>query len=150
MHRFGHGVKPIADKWDGLAPYRYSIAIENSQVPHYWTEKIADCFLAGTVPIYWGCPNIEDYFPSDAMIRLESLDPQRVSEQLEAEATLEGYRRRLNALREAKRLVLDDYNLFNLARNLVAERFPAEPPARIMLRPEPAKSLTGQIRQFFQ
>ena len=34
MHRFGHGVRPLADKWDGLAPYRYAIAIENSQVPH--------------------------------------------------------------------------------------------------------------------
>ena len=150
MHRFGHGVRPLADKWDGLAAYRYSIAIENSQVPHYWTEKIADCFLAGTVPIYWGCPNIEDYFPSDAMIRIESLDPQRVSEQLNAEATLEGYHRRLDALREAKRLVLEDYNLFNLARDLAAERFSAGPPARITLRPEPAKSWTGRIRQFFR
>jgi hypothetical protein len=150
MHRFGHGVRPLADKWDGLAPYRYSIAIENSQVPHYWTEKIADCFLAGTVPIYWGCPNIGDYFPSDAMIRLESLDPRLSSEQVQAEATVEGYRRRLDALREAKRLVLDDYNLFNLARNLVAERFSARPPARITLRPEPAKSWAGRILQFFQ
>jgi hypothetical protein len=119
-------------------------------VPHYWTEKIADCFLAGTVPIYWGCPNIGDYFPSDAMIRLESLDPRLSSEQVQAEATVEGYGRRLAALREAKRLVLDDYNLFNLARNLVAERFSAGPPARITLRPEPAKSWTGQIHQFFQ
>jgi hypothetical protein len=147
MHRFGHGVRPLADKWDGLAPYRYSIAIENSQVPHYWTEKIADCFLAGTIPIYWGCPNITDYFPSDAMIQLESLDPHRVSAQLKAEATVEGYHRRLDALREAKRLVLDDYNLFNLARDLVMERFSAGPPTRITLSPEPAQTWTGRMRQ---
>ncbi|NQW47660.1 MAG: hypothetical protein HQ464_07830 [Planctomycetes bacterium] len=42
MHRFGQGVKPLADKWDGLAPYRSTIVIKNSRVPHYWTEKIAD------------------------------------------------------------------------------------------------------------
>ena len=84
------------------------------------------------------------------MIQIESLDPQRVSEQLKAVATVESYHRRLDALREAKRLVLDDYNLFNLARNLVAERLSAGPPARIMLRPEPAKTWTGRIRQFFQ
>ena len=114
------------------------------------TARGRDCFLAGTVPIYWGCPNIEDYFPSDAMIRIESLDPKRVSEQLKAEATVEGYHRRLDALREAKRLVLDDYNLFHLVRNLVAERCSAGPPARITLRPEPARYWTGRIRQFFQ
>jgi len=150
MHRFGHGVRPLANKWDGLAPYRYSIAIENSQVPHYWTEKITDCFLTGTIPIYWGCPNIEDYFPSAAMIRLESLDPPRVAEQLKAQATVAGYHRRLDALREARRLVLDEYNLFNLARNIVAERFLAGPTARITLRPEPAKSWAGRFRQAFQ
>ena len=27
---FGRGFHPIADKWDGIAPYRYSIAFENS------------------------------------------------------------------------------------------------------------------------
>ena len=84
------------------------------------------------------------------MIRIESLDPHRASEQLKAEATVEGYRWRLDALREAKRLVLDDYNLFNLARDLVTARVSAGPTARITLRPEPAKSWTGQIRQFFQ
>jgi len=84
------------------------------------------------------------------MIRLESLDPRRASEQVHAEATVEGYHRRLDALREARRLVLDDYNLFNLARNLVTAQVSAGPPARITLRPEPAKSWAGQIRQFFQ
>ena len=42
MHRFGQGVKPLADTWDGLAPYRSTTVIENCRAPHYWTEKIAD------------------------------------------------------------------------------------------------------------
>jgi hypothetical protein len=56
----------------------------------------------------------------------------------------------LDALREAKRLVLDDYNLFNLARDLVIERSSATPPTRITLRPEPEKTWTGRIRQLFK
>lgn len=150
MHRFGRDVRPLADKWDGLAPYRYSIAIENSRVTHYWTEKIADCFLAGTVPIYWGCPNIEDYFPRDAMIQLESLDPRHAAEQLRAEATEESYHRRLDALREAKRLVLDTYNLFALARELATERLPSRSPTRVTLKPEPPRSWTGRLRHMFR
>ncbi len=30
------------------------IQVENSQIDTYFTEKLLDCFLTGTVPIYWG------------------------------------------------------------------------------------------------
>jgi hypothetical protein len=33
--------------------YMYSIAIENCQEDYYFSEKILDCFLTGTIPIYW-------------------------------------------------------------------------------------------------
>ena len=42
--------------------YKFSIAFENKSAPGYITEKIWDAFLAGTIPIYWGCPNIGDFF----------------------------------------------------------------------------------------
>jgi len=51
------------------------VAVENSGHDHYWTEKVADCFLAGTVPIYRGAPNIRAYFPAEAMIVIDTLDP---------------------------------------------------------------------------
>jgi hypothetical protein len=41
---WGNGFKRIPDKWDGLAPYKYSLAIENYSGLHYWSEKLADCF----------------------------------------------------------------------------------------------------------
>lgn len=115
MPRFGRGFRDLPDKWDGLAPFRYSVAVENSRHDHYWTEKIADCFLAGTVPIYWGAPNIKEYFPEEAMIVIDTLDPVEVARIIEAEATPEAYQRRLPALREAKRRVLEEYNLFEVA-----------------------------------
>lgn len=115
MPRFGRGFRDLPDKWEGLAPFRYSVAVENSRHDHYWTEKIADCFLAGTVPIYWGAPNIRDYFPADAMIVIDTLDPVEVARIIKTEATPEAYQRRLPALREAKRRVLEEYNLFEVA-----------------------------------
>ena len=38
----------------------FSICVENSSNRGYHTEKIIDAFLSKTVPIYWGCPNLEE------------------------------------------------------------------------------------------
>ena len=73
---FGRGIRYIKDKWDGLAPYKYSLAIENSSGPDYWTEKVADCFLTWTVPIYYGCTNLEEYFPKESFIRIDIGQPE--------------------------------------------------------------------------
>ncbi|MDB2522374.1 glycosyltransferase family 10 [Planktomarina temperata] len=50
------------DKLESLRDYRFHIAIENSSYDGYFTEKITDCFLAGTYPIYYGCKNLDQYF----------------------------------------------------------------------------------------
>ncbi len=42
--------------------YAYSVVIENCMEDFYFTEKIIDCFLTGTIPIYWGCPSIGKFF----------------------------------------------------------------------------------------
>jgi hypothetical protein len=49
----------LINKIDGLIDYKYSIAIENCAENNYFTEKITDCILTDTTPIYYGCPNIE-------------------------------------------------------------------------------------------
>jgi hypothetical protein len=38
----------------------FNIAIENTKYNNFYTEKIAQAFSTKTVPIYWGCPNIDD------------------------------------------------------------------------------------------
>lgn len=51
----------------------YHIAVENSQVRNYFTEKIIDCFMSRTVPIYWGCPNLGNFFNMHGVIKFESI-----------------------------------------------------------------------------
>lgn len=71
--RLGEGIHP--DKSEGIAPYMFSIAIENCLHDKYYTEKITDCFAAGTVPIYWGTSKVSEDFNEDGIIRLsDSLD----------------------------------------------------------------------------
>jgi Glycosyltransferase family 10 (fucosyltransferase) C-term len=108
---YGRGFKPIEDKWDALAPYRYSIAVENHSNPWYWTEKLSDCFLSWTVPIYFGCTRIDDYFPAEAMVRFDPSDHEAV-EKIEAVIANDDWEGRLDALAEARRRTLDRFQIF--------------------------------------
>jgi hypothetical protein len=44
--------------------YMFTIAIENTSHDHYFTEKIVNPLLYDTIPLYWGCKKIEEYFPN--------------------------------------------------------------------------------------
>ena len=53
---------------------QYGVAIENVSHRGYFSEKILDCFLLKTIPIYWGCTNISDYFNKDGVIKFGNVD----------------------------------------------------------------------------
>ena len=74
MDVMGGGYQPFEAKSDGLAPYRYSVVIENVRERHYFTEKLIDALLCKTVPIYWGCSNIDDYLDTSGMVICESAE----------------------------------------------------------------------------
>lgn len=63
--------KPLDQIVGALAPYRFSIAMENAVLDNYFTEKILNCFAVGTIPIYYGAPNIGDYFNMDGIVMLD-------------------------------------------------------------------------------
>lgn len=109
---FGHGFHDFSDKWDVLAPYQYHIVIENSTSDYYWTEKIADCFLAGTYPFYHGCTNITDYFPKETITPIDIRNFDQTMERIEQGIHNHLYEQRVEALQKAKMLVLDQYNVF--------------------------------------
>ena len=68
----GRAYQPFAKKSEGLAPFRYSIIIENVREASYFSEKLIDAFLCKTLPIYWGAPDIGEYFNADGMVVCES------------------------------------------------------------------------------
>jgi hypothetical protein len=109
---FGRAVRVIDDKWDGLADYKYSLAIENSCSPDYWTEKLADCFLTWTIPFYYGCTNLEEYFPKESFIRIDIGEPEIAIEQINAFINNNEWEKRLPALKRARELILNQYQFF--------------------------------------
>jgi Glycosyltransferase family 10 (fucosyltransferase) C-term len=44
------------------------LALENQQQDDYTTEKIWGALAAGTLPVYWGAPNIKDHVPPHSII----------------------------------------------------------------------------------
>jgi hypothetical protein len=64
----------IDNKIVALKNYKYHLVIENIQMTHYFTEKLIDCLLTGCVPIYYGAPNIDQYFNIDGFIICKSLE----------------------------------------------------------------------------
>lgn len=68
---FGRGFSTEIDlKEEGLCDYMFSIAIENASYETYFTEKLLDCFATGTIPVYYGSPNIGNYFNKNGIIDL--------------------------------------------------------------------------------
>jgi hypothetical protein len=53
---------------------QYHISIENVCQPNYFSEKLIDCFQTNTIPIYLGCPNIENFFDVRGMFIVKTLD----------------------------------------------------------------------------
>jgi hypothetical protein len=52
----------------------FGVAIENFSHRGFFTEKILDCFLLKTIPIYWGCTNIGDFFNKEGIIEFGNTD----------------------------------------------------------------------------
>jgi hypothetical protein len=70
----------IESKDDSLAEYRFHFAIENCSEPGYYTEKINDCFYSGTIPIYYGDPEIGKVYNTDGIIFLNDFRLEMMSE----------------------------------------------------------------------
>ena len=58
---------------------KFSIIIENESTPNWITEKLIDCFITKTVPIYWGAPNVGEYFDEEGILPFSNLfDLERI------------------------------------------------------------------------
>lgn len=121
LDHFGHGIRPMGDKAEALDDYRYHVAIENHLAPHHWTEKLADAFLGCTLPFYCGAPDAADYFPPESFIPIDLDQPARVAARIRAAIAANEYEKRLPFILEARRRVIEDYNMIALvARHVEA------------------------------
>jgi hypothetical protein len=85
---------PIADC---LQRYCFSIIIENTLSPKYFTEKILNCFALGTVPIYCGANEIDSFFCDEGIIRFSG--KRQLLEEIMPTLNYEYYLSKMEAIR---------------------------------------------------
>jgi len=73
---------PVSDKLAFCRGYKFNIAFENSSYPGYTTEKLMEAYVAQTVPVYYGNPNVAVDFHPESMVavRNEADIPRAIEE----------------------------------------------------------------------
>lgn len=107
-------------KLSGLLPYQYTMVLENSRQQNYWTEKLADAYLSWCIPIYWGCPNISEFFSEDTyrVIGLDS-SPADINEIIKEPIDSA----MVDQLGVERRKILNDYNIWEVVRKKIDSSF---------------------------
>ena len=109
----------VQDKYSTLAQYKFAICFENVYHPFwsrgYVSEKILDCFMAETVPIYLGCYNIEDYIPPGLFIDFRQFKDYRELDEFLHSISDDDYQKYLERIREwIRQGGLENYTVYRL------------------------------------
>ena len=78
----------------------------------YFTEKIIDPLLCWSMPIYWGCKNIDKFLPEGSYINIDVDDPRAIDKIIEI-SNSDLWENSLDKISEARELILDKYNLWS-------------------------------------
>ncbi len=119
MDVFGSKRNFIVDKAMGLEKYKYHVALENSLIADYWTEKLADPLLAECFVFYAGAPNIGDYFDTGSIMALDISKPAAAIKIIKQTIASGAYEKNSKAIAENKRRVMMEENFFNLLWRVV-------------------------------
>jgi len=151
LEAFGAQYQTLDDKRDAHEPFRFSVVVENSRTSNYFTEKLIDSFVCLSLPIYWGTPDIANYFDPEGM--LVCTDLEDLQRQI-SRATPDLFERKLAALRENRRRALryvDPHALvFNALRGACPVEFAANNPVANQEPPRSTQNRTPTVPQIEQ
>lgn len=119
MDWYGYGVKHLEKKYTAQQEYRYSLAIENYVAPYHWTDKISDPLLNLCLTFYVGDPRLEEIFPAESFIRIPLEDHEAAYRIIRDAIANNEYEKRLPAIREARRRLIERYNIFRRVAELI-------------------------------
>ena len=148
IDRFGNGVQPINDKQDAIGPYKYHIVLENNTIDHFWTEKLGDAYLGDAFPIYAGCANIETYFDGRSLRRIDIFDPDRAVDEVARLLDSTTWEDSRDYVREARRRVMNEHNLFPVIAKIIADSDPSVRSAGRVARTRVKATLRRRIKKF--
>lgn len=109
---FGRGIVDFENKWEVLADYKYTIAIENDFCDDWVTEKYFDCIYANTLPFYYGCPNLEQIVAEASFIRIDIGNFEEAIQIIEQALANDAYEKRKESLQAQKIKSLQEDQFF--------------------------------------
>jgi len=70
----------IDNKWEVLSKYKFIFCPENSRFDGYVTEKPIQPMCMGSIPIYFGAPDIYEYLPKGTFIDADKFNVKELAE----------------------------------------------------------------------
>lgn len=113
---YGKGFQPIADKAEVIDGFRYHLALENCMVADCFTEKLFDPLIGWALPVYAGCPNVEDYLPAESFVRIDIDRPAQAIATIRDLLARDPWETHLLAIARARAKVIGELNIFALLR----------------------------------
>ncbi|MFZ2103342.1 MAG: hypothetical protein WAU86_22545 [Oricola sp.] len=126
---YGSGHRYVGDKREALEPYKYHLALENGDGDFSWTEKLSDPLLCWTFPFYSGCGNVGDDLPAGCHMPLDLTDFNAALARMIHAVEGGQYETALDDIAEARRRILDHYNLMSMLARVARQAFEAAPDA---------------------
>ena len=110
---FGNGINEIENKFEVISNSKYHIVLENDSKYNLVSEKLYDSYLGLSFPIYYGAPNINDYFDINSLTMININDINGSISTIENVIKNNFYDKNLNLLNLEKEKVLNEYNMYN-------------------------------------
>lgn len=120
---WANGQGTLQNKWSGMAPYYYNLAIENyADNDWYVSEKLWDALLSWCLPIYYGGPAADKLLPPGSFLRLPSQDERGLAYIREVIESPDAWHQAKEAIAEARQIILHKLNLLNWLSKYVEQR----------------------------
>ena len=100
------------NKVNALDAYRYTFAFDNQlHIKNFVGTQVTDALLRWVVPIYCGGGDLNKYFPEKSFIQMDKSDLNDI-DKMNHIINNDDFESRLNDITEARRLIMDKYNLW--------------------------------------
>ncbi len=143
---YGDGLHKVAVKADVILPNKYHLVLENTVMPFYWTEKLADAYLGYALPLVSGATNLAEWFPQDSYVPIDIDDPAQAIATIVAAMDEDIYARRQPAIAEARDRLIHKERLCPLIARVIAAHPNAAAPLAAAETVTPAPKLSPVAR----
>jgi hypothetical protein len=146
---YGRGFRDIADKADAILPFKYHLVLENTVMPSYWTEKLADAWLGYAFPIMSGPPDLARWFPEESFLSIDIGNPEAAIEAIVRAMGDDLFARRHDDILEARTRILRDERLCPVIARVIAAHPNDAPRLAVVetIEPAPKPGLAYKLRR---